>query len=136
MKLEQKEIFRAMAVGALIPLFAMPPSMFAETPDHVVSSAELQKATVEATQARQKNVDTLNKFFSSDQAQTALKEAHMSPQEVKTAVAGLSDQELAQLASRATKAQNDFAAGTITDRDLLIILVAVAALILIIVAVR
>lgn len=136
MKLEQKQIFRAMAVSALVPLFAMPPSMFAQAQDHVVSSADLQKATVDATQARQKNLDALNKFFSSQQAQKALKDAHMSSDQVKTAVAALSDQELAQLASRATKAQNDFAAGNINDRDLLIILVAIAALILIIVAVR
>ena len=60
----------------------------------------------------------------------------MNPQAVKSAVATLNDQELAQLASRASKAQSDFAAGNMSDRDLLIILVAIAALILIIVAVR
>jgi hypothetical protein len=43
---------------------------------------------------------------------------------------------LAQLAARASLAQNDFAAGRISDRDLLIILVGVAVLILIIVAVH
>jgi hypothetical protein len=48
----------------------------------------------------------------------------------------LSDAELAQLASRAQKAQADFAAGDLSDRDLIIIILAVAALILIIVAVR
>ena len=42
----------------------------------------------------------------------------------------------AQLASRAEKAQADFAAGNLSDRDLLIIVLAVAALVLIIVAVR
>jgi hypothetical protein len=55
---------------------------------------------------------------------------------VKTAVASLSDAELAQLASRAEKAQADFAAGHLSDRDLIIILVIIAGLILIIVAVR
>ena len=55
---------------------------------------------------------------------------------MKTAVSALSDQELAQLAARSDKAQRDFAAGTLSDRDLIIILVALAALILIIVAVR
>jgi hypothetical protein len=43
---------------------------------------------------------------------------------------------VAQLAARAQKAQADFAAGSISDRDLIIILVCIAALILIIVAVR
>jgi hypothetical protein len=51
-------------------------------------------------------------------------------------VSSLSDEELRQLASKANKAQADFAAGTLSDRDLLLILVAIAALILIIVAVR
>jgi hypothetical protein len=60
----------------------------------------------------------------------------MDPERVKSAMATLSDQELAALALRSEKAQADFAAGALTDRDLLIILVGIAALILIIVAVR
>jgi hypothetical protein len=60
----------------------------------------------------------------------------MDPQQVKNAVSTLSDQELAQLAARADKAQTDFVAGNLSDRDLIIIILAVAALILIIVAVR
>jgi hypothetical protein len=55
---------------------------------------------------------------------------------VKNAVSQLSDQDLAQLASRASKAQADFAAGSLSDRDLIIIILAVVALVLIIVAVR
>jgi hypothetical protein len=51
-------------------------------------------------------------------------------------VSFLSDQELARLAVRSETAQKDFAAGRISDRDLLIILVGIAALILVIVAVR
>jgi hypothetical protein len=65
-----------------------------------------------------------------------LKAAHTDPEQVKKAVASLSDAELAQLASRAKKVQADFAAGTLSDRDLIVILIAIAALILIIVAVR
>jgi len=48
----------------------------------------------------------------------------------------LDDEDLARLSARAENAQREFAAGNLSDRDLLIILVAVAALILIIVAVR
>jgi hypothetical protein len=91
---------------------------------------------MDASAAREKNLETLNRFFSSEQAQKALASAHMDPQEVKTAAAGLSDQDLAQLAARADKAQADFAAGSMSDHDLLIILILVAALILIIVAVH
>ena len=60
----------------------------------------------------------------------------MNPAEVKNAVANLSDEEVAQLASRVDKAQADFAAGNMSDRDLILILLAVVVLILIIVAVR
>jgi len=55
---------------------------------------------------------------------------------VKQAVSSLSDQDLAQLASRASRAQADLVAGHLSDRDLIIILIAIAALILIIIAVR
>ena len=74
--------------------------------------------------------------MSSPIAEKALKSAHIDAKQVKDAVSQLNDQELAQLASRANKAQADFAAGSLSDRDLIIILVCIAALILIIVAVR
>ncbi len=60
----------------------------------------------------------------------------MNPEQVRTAVSTLNDQELARLASRADKAQADFAGGRLEDRDLLIIIVAIAALVLLIVAVH
>jgi hypothetical protein len=104
--------------------------------DHVVSPGEIQKDAASASAARQQHVQQLDGFLSSKEAQQALKSAHMDPQEVKTAVRELDDEDLARLSVRAEKAQREFAAGNISDRDLLIILVAVAALILIIVAVR
>ncbi|MFZ0337351.1 MAG: PA2779 family protein [Terracidiphilus sp.] len=122
--------------AAFLAAVAVPQNLAAQAAEHVVSPGDLQKATVDASRARSQNLDTLNRFFSSDQAQKALQSAHINPQEVNTAVAGLSDEELAQFASRAQKAQNDFAAGNIGDHDLLIILVCIAALILIIVAVH
>jgi len=104
--------------------------------DHVVSPGEIQKDAAGTSAARQQHVQQLDGFLSSKEAQQALKPAHMDPQEVKTAVRELDDEDLARLSARAEKAQREFAAGKISDRDLLIILVAVAALILIIVAVR
>ncbi|MGE5110019.1 MAG: PA2779 family protein [Acidobacteriaceae bacterium] len=103
---------------------------------HVVSPADLQKEAVSATQARQQNIDSLTKALSTTKVQQAMKAAQIDPAQVKTAVSSLSNSELAQLAARANNAQNDFAAGRIDDHDLLLILVAVAALILIIVAVH
>jgi hypothetical protein len=48
----------------------------------------------------------------------------------------LDDQELARLAARADKAQADFAAGRIEERDLILIILAIVVLVLVIVAVR
>jgi len=101
-----------------------------------VSPTALQSAAADASRTAQQNRDTLDRFFSSGKATKALEASHMNPQQVRSAVAALNDRELAQLATRASKAQSDFAAGRLDDRDLLIILVAIAALILIIVAVR
>ena len=132
----QSQFSRALTAAVLAAVFTVPPTMLAQAPDHLVSPSALQQAAVNASRARQQNAETLQKFLSSPEAQKALESARINPSEVNKAVAGLSDQELAQFAQRANKAQSDFAAGDINDRDLLIILVAIAALILIIVAVR
>jgi hypothetical protein len=129
-----RQFVRGVTAGTLAVVFLIPQDALAQ--GHVVSLAELQSAAVASTQARQRNIEALQQFVSSPSAAKALKSAHIDAQQVKNAVSRLSDQELAQLASRATKADADFAAGTLSDRDLIIILVAIAALILIIVAVR
>lgn len=121
---------------ALVAVFAIPQGLVAQSSEHVVSPTELQKAVVDASRGRQQNLDTLNQFLSSEKAKQALESAHQNPEQVRKAVASLSDDDLAQLAARANKVQADFAAGRIDDHDLLIILVCIAALVLVIVAVR
>ncbi len=83
---------RAATAGLLIAVFAVPLNLAAQT--HVVSEAELQKATAAATQARQQNIETIQQFLSSPQANKALKTAHLDPQRVTQAVSQLDDQEL------------------------------------------
>ncbi|HEV3207841.1 MAG TPA: PA2779 family protein [Terriglobales bacterium] len=136
MHFDMRQSFRVAAAVVLAAMFALPQNLLAQAATHVVSPSELQQAVVKASTARQQNLDEVRQFFSSEKAQQALKSAHVNPEQVKSAVATLDDAELAQLASRVHKTQADFAAGTLSDRDLIIILVAVAVLILIIVAVR
>src|SRR5262245_26441450 len=131
--IRRMQFLRVLSAVLLIAIAAFP-AMAAET--HVVSGADLQKEMVAASQARQHNLETVQQFVSSEIAQKALKSAKVDPQQVKTAISTLSAEELAQLASKAEKAQADFAAGTISDRDLILIILAVVALVLIIVAVR
>jgi|SRR5262249_36656094 len=120
----------------LTVLFVVPRHLLAEASLHVANPSDLQKAAIQAGRVRQQNLEMVRDFVSSEKARQALRSAHINPQQVTEAVSSLDDAELAQLAARAHKAQADFAAGTLTDRDLIIILVAIAALILIIVAVR
>ena len=108
----------------------------AKAQDHVVSPAEIQKDAAHASSVRQQQIDQLNVFFSTKQAQQAMKSAHVDSQQVKDAVQQLDDDDLADLSARAQKAQNEFAAGTLSDRDLLIIVLVALAIVLIIVAVR
>ncbi len=137
MHFDFKQAVRVATACVLTTLFAVPQNLVAQAAAaHVVGPADLQKAAVSATQTRERNLHTVQSFLSSEKAVKAIKSAHMDPQQVKTTVASLNDAELAQMAARADKAQADFAAGNLTDRDLIWIIVAIAALILIIVAVR
>lgn len=129
-----REFARVATAGVLAVVFLIPQDALAD--NHAVSLAELQSAAVASTQVREKNIATVRQFISSPKAEKALKSAHLDATQVKDAVSRLSDTELSQLAARASKAQADFAAGKLSDRDLIIILIAIAALILIIVAVR
>jgi len=136
MVFDMKQASRVAAAFVLAAVFVLPQNLVAQAATHVVSPSDLQQAAVKASAVRQQNREQVQQFFSSEKADHALRSAHMNPQQIKNAVATLDDTELTQLASRVNKAQADFAAGTLSDRDLIIILVAIAALILIIVAVR
>jgi hypothetical protein len=127
---------RYLTACLLVTVFAIPPSLMAQASSHIVSPSDLQKAALSATQVRQQNLASVRQFLSSDRASKALQSAHIDATQVKNALSSLSDAELARLASRAQSSQADFAAGRLGDRDLLIIILAIAALVLIIVAVR
>ena|SRR5947209_116101 len=129
-----RQCVRIATACVLAGIFAVPPTLLAQV--HVVTPQDLQNQTLRAGAARQHNLNTLNSFLSSPEAQRAFNSAAIDGRQVKAAVSTLSDQELARLASRANQAQADFAAGRMNDHDLLIILIAIAALILIIVAVH
>ena len=129
-----RQSVRVLIACLFIVFFTIPPDVLAQ--NHVVSPADLQKEMANSAQTRQHNLETLENFFSTPAAEKALKSARVDAQQVKTAVSTLSDDDLAQLSARAEKAQADFAAGRISDRDLILILVGIVVLILIIVAVR
>jgi hypothetical protein len=98
---------------------------------HVVSLGELGQDAARLSQTRQANEQAVRTLLSSDQGQKALESAKLDYQKVDKAIGQLSDEDLAKLAARSRQAQADFAAGRMSDRDLLwIIVIALGIIIL------
>lgn len=131
---DSRQSVRRLVALVLFTVFIVPVGLMAQS--HVVSPADLQQQAVAASQVRQHNLDTVQNFLSTPVAEKAMKSAKVDPQQVKSAVSTLSSDELAQLAAKADKAQADFAAGNLTEHDLILIILAIVVLVLIIVAVR
>jgi hypothetical protein len=123
-----------LAIAALLGLAGIPAR--AQDKQHVVSLSDLNKDAARPTQTRQANEETVRTLLSSDPAQKALKSANLDYQKVDKAVGQLSDEDLAKLAERSRRAQSDFAAGRISDRDLLWIILIAIGIIVLVVALR
>ncbi len=121
MRFDLWQSIRLLSACFLLTLFAT--GILAQI--HVVSQADIHKELVNTVQMRQKNLEKTRRLFSSDETRKAMEAAKISPEKVDAAVSTLSDEELARLASR-----------RLNDRDLLIVILGIAALVLIIVAVR
>ena len=132
MRFDFRKSVQLLAACLLLTLCAT--GILAQT--HVVSPSDIHKELVNTAQTRQKNLGKTRRLFSSDETRKAMEAAKISPEKVDAAISTLSDDELARLASRADKLDRDFAAGRLSDRDLLIVILGLAALLLIIVAAR
>jgi Flp pilus assembly protein TadB len=136
MRFDLWQSVRSLAACILLTICAMGVMAQSQSQSHVINSTDIHKELVNAAQTRQQNLEKVKSLFSSDETRQAMEAAKISPEKVDAAVSTLSDDELARLAARADKADKDFAAGRLSDRDLLIVIVGIAALVLIIVAVR
>ena len=121
---------RTFLASILAIFFALPPSLFAES--HLVNPAELHQELLKASRIRVENQHAIQQLLSSDVGQKALRSVHVDQVQVTRAIAGLDDAELARLAERARRGQQDFAAGSLSKESLLIIAVAVIVVIIIV----
>jgi len=121
---------RAFLAFILAIFFALPPSLFAES--HLVNPAELHQELLKASRIRMENQHAIQQLLSSDVGKKALQSVHVDQVQVTRAIAGLDDAELARLAERARRGQQDFAAGSLSKESLLIIAVAVIVVIIIV----
>lgn len=136
--LHYRILLRALFPAALLLMFAAPRNAAAQAAaqdqDHIVSSQTLQQQVESSSADRQRNIDTLQQMLKLPEAQKAMHDAKVNPEQVQRAIPTLSDQELSDLAARTRNAQQQFAAGFIgTGLFTLIILVVILIIILIVV---
>lgn len=109
----------------------------AQEKQHVVSLTELNQDTAKAGETRRTNEATVRQLFSSPEAQKALNRANVDYPKIDNAVGQLSDEDLAKLAERSRKIQDNFAAGKgFSDRDLLVIVIIGVLIIALVAALR
>jgi len=124
---------RALAVTLVMALIGTPVPAQAQDGQHVVSLSELSKDSAVPAETRQANEAAVRQLFSSEHGQKALKSGNIDYAKVDKAVGQLSDEDVAKLAGRSREVEKNFAAGRLSDRDLLIIVI-IAVLIIALVA--
>ena len=127
---------RALVFGALLGLAGLPSRSQGQEKQHVVSLDELKKDAARPAETRQADESAVRNLLSSESGQQALKSASLDLQKVDKVVSQLDDEDLAKLAERSRQAQKDFAAGKLSDRDLLWIILIIVAVLIVALAVR
>lgn len=109
----------------------------AQQPQHVVSLDDLNHDAARPAQTRQADQAAVRQMFSHEQVQNALKSSNVDYAKVDNAIGQLNDEDLAKLAERSRQVERNFAAGragSLSDRDLLIIII-IAVLVIALIAV-
>jgi hypothetical protein len=105
----------------------------AQNNQHVVSASELSRDSAAPADTRQGNEAAVRHLMSSEMGQKALQSAKIDYAKVDKAVSQLSDEDVAKLADRSRQVEKDFAAGSLSDRDLLVIVI-IAVLVIALIA--
>ena len=136
-----KLLVQNVAPQALLAAFLCSPHASAQTmyatasEDHIVSSQAMQQPVVTAGETRRRNIKALTDAFDSPAGKKAMGAAKADPVQVKNALPTLSDEELANLSGRVTKAQSDFSAGLL-GIGLLTLIILVVILVIVVSAVH
>ena len=134
LSLLSKRLIQGALPGVLVAALAFPPDIFAQTAqtEHLVSPGALQQQLEANSAVRQQRISTVTALLAAPGADRAMRDAHINPDQVRNAIPTLSDEELASLSARAADAQQKFAAGSMTNEGLLIVILIVAIVIIVI----
>jgi hypothetical protein len=134
--MSQKWFMRALAIALAISLSCGAAPSQAQEKQHVVALSELGRDAAGPAQTRQADEAAVRHLFSSEAGQKALRAAKIDYTKVDKAVGQLGDEDLSMLAQRSRDVENDFGAGRLSDRDLLIIVIIAVLVIALIAVVR
>ncbi len=112
-------------------LFSPFRGMSAEQIDHLIPAAELELELVAAEQQRQTDLQDLDRFLATDDAQELLARAGADPTEIRDAIPQLDDETLAELAEQSRQVEQDVSGGFIGGILILLILAVILAVVLV-----
>ena len=129
MRLNVQQMLAVLVAMTTAWAFFSPRAVYAE--DHVVPLTELHHQAQSTAHEREQNLADIGRVLALPEAQGMLQKASVTPEQVRTAVATLSDQEIARLADRARVAEQDVHGGLIVG---LLALIGLVVVIIIVVA--
>jgi hypothetical protein len=125
-----RNIVLFLIVGAVLA-----PTLTVRGEDHLVSPSDLHDTLAKSAETRQKNLEKVQRFFSSERVRKTLASTKIDLKKVEDTVHQLNDKELARLAAQAEKVQADVAAGALDNQQITYIIIALATAVLILVIV-
>jgi hypothetical protein len=102
--------------------------------DHVLPLTELRDQARSASEDRAKNIEDIERILSYPAAAQALEKSNVNGEQMRRAVATLSDEELARLANKARTSEKDVQGGLIVGILALIGLIVVIIIVVSLVA--
>ena len=121
--MQTKKMTRVAAMLLAAAVSAGPMLAQSQADKHVVSLGELNKDAAGPSQTRRANEAEIRQLFATIDGQKALKTANVDYAKIDRAVSSMSDEDVARISERARAIDRDFAAGNLSDHDLLVILV-------------
>ncbi len=111
------------------------PSQQLMAEDHVVNSSDLHHVLTETSDARQANLEKVQKFLSSETVRKAFERSKIDSAKIDKVVPLLDDDELQRLASQTQAIEKDIAGGVLTNQQITYIIIALATAVVILVIV-
>jgi hypothetical protein len=134
--MQTNKLTRIAAMALAMAVSAGPMLAQSQADQHVVPLSELSKDSAAPAESRRANEAEIRNLFASEAGQKALKSANVNYDRIDHAVSAMSDEDVSKISSRARELDRDFAAGNLSDHDLLVILIIALIVIILIVVLR